>query len=406
MHRSRRLSQFFRYRASMARRQHIPWLPRTKETSCDPKQKARHGRSSLSRGYVGTPTAFRAVLLGSSRSATVEVFSPQGTVKDVRQVAVRFSEPMVAFGDPRLPEPFDIDCAARGRGRWADTRNWVYDFESNLPAGLVCRFTLREGLKSVAGGAVTGRRQYSFDTGGPSIRASLPMEGDYGIDAEQVFVLALDASATPVSIAEHAACAIENVAERIPVDVLDGQGPRGSAGAAPPAGLPVPAAIWRVIGRIPQRRCAHGDQSTGIRAHRASLPPFASAGHQGQPDLGPRHRDRERTGNTRRPGARLPHPSRLQRADGVRACQCKRALPADAPGANRLLVAGPIRAGAADQGHGRVRPRIRARERRGRAFAAGGNAPLRRAIPGARRAHDHARGWAQGRRRSRTRQRR
>ena len=158
------------------------------------------------------------------RGATVEVFSPQGTVKDVRQVAVRFSEPMVAFGDPHLPEPFDIDCAARGRGRWADTRNWVYDFESNLPAGLVCRFTLRERLKSVAGGAVAGRRQYSFDTGGPSIRASLPMEGDYGIDAEQVFVLALDASATPASIAAHAACAIENVAERIPVDVLGGKG--------------------------------------------------------------------------------------------------------------------------------------------------------------------------------------
>ena len=56
-------------------------------------------------------------------AATVEAFSPQGTVKDVRQVAVRFSEPMVAFGDPRLPEPFAIACDARGRGRWADTRN-------------------------------------------------------------------------------------------------------------------------------------------------------------------------------------------------------------------------------------------------------------------------------------------
>src|SRR5262245_43222359 len=72
------------------------------------------------------------------RGATVEVFSPQGTVKDVRQVAVRFSEPMVAFGDPRLPDPFDIECGARGRGQWADTRNWVYDFESDLPAGLSC----------------------------------------------------------------------------------------------------------------------------------------------------------------------------------------------------------------------------------------------------------------------------
>jgi uncharacterized protein YuzE len=36
----------------------------------------------------------------------VELFSPQGTIKGVRQVAVRFSAPMVTFGDPRLPEPF------------------------------------------------------------------------------------------------------------------------------------------------------------------------------------------------------------------------------------------------------------------------------------------------------------
>ena len=159
----------------------------------------------------------------AAHAASVEVFSPQGTVKDVRQVAVRFSEPMVAFGDPRLPDPFEIACDAPGRGRWADTRNWIYDFESDLPAGLACRFTLREGLNSVAGSAVTGRRQYTFDTGGPSIRASLPMEGDDGIDAEQLFVLALDASATPASIVEHAACAVENVAERIPVDVLAGE---------------------------------------------------------------------------------------------------------------------------------------------------------------------------------------
>jgi alpha-2-macroglobulin len=155
-------------------------------------------------------------------AATVEAFSPQGTVKDVRQVAARFSESMVAFGDPRLPEPFVIDCAAKGRSRWADPRNWIYDFESELPAGLVCNFTLHEGLKSVAGAPVTGRRQFGFDTGGPSIRASLPMDGDSSIDADQVFVLAPDAPAAPASVVEHAACAVENVAERIPVDVLSG----------------------------------------------------------------------------------------------------------------------------------------------------------------------------------------
>ena len=80
----------------------------------------------------------------------------------MRQVAARFSEPMVAFGDPRLADPFTVQCegdAARlkGRGRWADTRNWVYDFEADLPAGQRCTFTLKPDLKS-AGGA-GGRRR-------------------------------------------------------------------------------------------------------------------------------------------------------------------------------------------------------------------------------------------------------
>ena len=46
----------------------------------------------------------------------VEAFGPRGEVKSVRQVTARFSEPMVAFGDPRLPSPFDIQCAAKGSG--------------------------------------------------------------------------------------------------------------------------------------------------------------------------------------------------------------------------------------------------------------------------------------------------
>ena len=44
-----------------------------------------------------------------SHSATVDVFSPQGEVKGVRQVAARFSDAIVAFGDPLMTEPFDID---------------------------------------------------------------------------------------------------------------------------------------------------------------------------------------------------------------------------------------------------------------------------------------------------------
>jgi hypothetical protein len=65
----------------------------------------------------------------ASSATQVENFSPQGYVKAVRQVTARFSAPMVALGDPRLDDPFAIDCAQPGKGRWADGRNWVYDFE-------------------------------------------------------------------------------------------------------------------------------------------------------------------------------------------------------------------------------------------------------------------------------------
>lgn len=154
--------------------------------------------------------------------AQVEVFSPQGTVKDVRQVAVRFSQAMTALGDPRLEAPFDIDCPAPGEGRWADGRNWVYDFEANLPAGVDCLFALKEGVRTYGGTPLGGQRVFRFDTGGPAIRASLPREGERAIDENQIFILALDAAATMDSVRERAYCAVEGLAERIPVRVLEG----------------------------------------------------------------------------------------------------------------------------------------------------------------------------------------
>jgi hypothetical protein len=55
--------------------------------------------------------------LQAQEPARVELFSPQGTVKQVRQVRARFSEPMVPFADPRAAaQPFVIDCAEKGTG--------------------------------------------------------------------------------------------------------------------------------------------------------------------------------------------------------------------------------------------------------------------------------------------------
>ena len=128
---------------------------------------------------------------------------------------------MVALGDPRLADPFDIDCAAQGHGRWADERNWVYDFDADLPAGIRCTFTLRNDCTTATARASTSARSFEFDTGGPAIRASLADDGST-IDEDQVFLLALDSQATPASIERAAYCAIDGLGERVPVRVLAG----------------------------------------------------------------------------------------------------------------------------------------------------------------------------------------
>jgi len=156
-------------------------------------------------------------------SAQVEWFSPMGYLKQIRQVTARFSAPMVALGDPRLKDPFTVNCPAAGKGRWADPRNWVYDFDNDLEGGVSCSFSLRSGLKTLAGAPVTGRSTFSFNTGGPAIIASLPREGWTALDENQIFLLRLDAAATTASIEAHAYCAIEGIAERIPLEVLAGQ---------------------------------------------------------------------------------------------------------------------------------------------------------------------------------------
>ena len=156
-------------------------------------------------------------------AASVELFTPQGTARQVRQVTARFTAPIVTLGDPRLADPFDVQCPATGQGRWADPRNWVFDFDEDLPAGLQCTFTLRAQLKTAAGGALSGQRSFSFSTGGPAIGASYPRDGWEAIDEQQVFLLRLDAPANPQSVEAHAHCVVEGIEERIGVEVLTGQ---------------------------------------------------------------------------------------------------------------------------------------------------------------------------------------
>jgi len=163
-------------------------------------------------------------LAGSAiAAAPVELFSPQGEVKQVRQVTARFAEQMVAFGDPREVAPFDVDCPVSGSGHWVDGRNWSYDFAADLPAGVACRFTLKAGLNTLAGAPLPAGPSYTFSTGGPAVLLSLPYDGDERIDENQAFILGLDAPAKRAAIERDAYCAVAGVGERIPLRVIAGE---------------------------------------------------------------------------------------------------------------------------------------------------------------------------------------
>lgn len=159
----------------------------------------------------------------AQEQARVTIFSPQGTVKRVRQVRARFSEPMVAFGDLRTAAPFDITCAEHGTARWVDDRNWAYDFDRDLPAGIRCEFRLRESLKTLSGRDVTGQRRFAFSTGGPAIIRSHPYEGSVRIEEGQIFVLELDCDATESSVLSNAWFSVSGLSDRVGIRIVSGQ---------------------------------------------------------------------------------------------------------------------------------------------------------------------------------------
>ena len=152
---------------------------------------------------------------------TVEFFSPKGEVKGVRQVTARFTEQMAPFGDPRLVEPFQISCPETGRQRWADGKNWVYDFEHDLPAGVVCEFTLKPDVRTLSGAKVVGTQKFAFSTGGPAVRRSNPYEGSSVVE-DQIFILWPDAEPKESTILDNAYCAVDGISERVGIRIITG----------------------------------------------------------------------------------------------------------------------------------------------------------------------------------------
>lgn len=147
-------------------------------------------------------------------------FNPQGSATNVNQVKAVFPEQMVPFGSPGASSAFDIDCEAKGTGRWVDGRTWVYDFDKEVPAGVKCSFSARE-MTSVAGKTFGKGLAFGFDTGGPTVTRVYPSDGDK-ITEDQVFIFTVGAKPDMESVKNNLACEIEGLAERVGVNLIEG----------------------------------------------------------------------------------------------------------------------------------------------------------------------------------------
>jgi uncharacterized protein YfaS (alpha-2-macroglobulin family) len=152
-------------------------------------------------------------------------FTPQGEVARIRQVVAKFDQAAVNFGDPKAPAPLAVSCtdaqAAKGTGRWTGEKQWVYDFENDLPPGVRCTVTRVSSFKSASGAELTGPEHYQFNSGGPFVRNHQPSYGK--IDEEQQFMLELNGPATPESVRENIWCQADGVGERVPVKLVEGE---------------------------------------------------------------------------------------------------------------------------------------------------------------------------------------
>jgi hypothetical protein len=149
---------------------------------------SRHSDDALtSAEEVGVTTTRTAFFLGASLmtfaaadAAALQLvgLTPQGEVSRVRQVVAKFDGAAVNFGDPKAPAPFTVSCddarAGKGTARWTGERQWVFDFEDDLPPGIRCTVDRMNGFRSPTGEEPKAPQRQTFTTGGPFVRNIRP----------------------------------------------------------------------------------------------------------------------------------------------------------------------------------------------------------------------------------------
>jgi uncharacterized protein YfaS (alpha-2-macroglobulin family) len=178
--------------------------------------------------FWGLGRSFVSVALlgfGVAHAASIAGVSPQGEVAQVRQLSVRFSEAVVPLGDPRQADPMSLACEGdrpAGAGRWVNDRTWLYDFREPLPPGTRCTLKAHGGWKPIAAaGALTGRSEFTFSTGGPAVVQTQPWAGST-IAEDQYFLLQLNGAAAPASVEANTWCEVEGIGERLAGRLITG----------------------------------------------------------------------------------------------------------------------------------------------------------------------------------------
>ncbi|MBI2770044.1 MAG: alpha-2-macroglobulin [Burkholderiales bacterium] len=161
-----------------------------------------------------------------AQALQITSLSPQGEAARVRQVAAKFDESAVPFGDPKAPAPLQLTCsdaqATKGNSRWTSDREWVFEFENDLPPGVSCSLQVKPGFKSPKGAELAAGAGWKFSTGGPFVQQMRPGSGQK-LDEEQFFVMQLNGPATVQSVKDNVWCVVEGLGERVPVRLLEGK---------------------------------------------------------------------------------------------------------------------------------------------------------------------------------------
>ena len=180
----------------------------------------RFDRLSEGRWWKSVAVVLCVGAIASAHAASVQRFVPQGLDDRHTRATAVFSDPVVRLGQTDAPAPFNVDCGAvSGKGRWANANTWDYVIDRPLKPGERCDFTLKPGLKSIKGEAITGESRYEFFAPGPWPRSILP-RGGQKIEEDQAFLIEPSAAVTRESVERNVWCEADGVGNRIPVRLL------------------------------------------------------------------------------------------------------------------------------------------------------------------------------------------